>query len=187
MAKPDIVLLSQTFKPLQEHFRHMVTRSLVRCLTPSFAACVLTFTACSKEAAETQPLVSVQAAPVKQGEISQSITTDAVLFPINQATIVPKIASPVHKAYVARGARVHAGQLLLTLENKDLAAAAEQNRGDLEQAQAAEMIATNNSAPDELQKDHCNAQYANAKIDAQHNINDNRKASLDHTTLTLKD
>ena len=165
----------------------MFTRSLVRCITASLAASVLTLTACSKEEAEPQPLVSVQAAPVKQGELSQSITTDALLFPINQATIVPKIASPVQTAYVARGARVHAGQLLLTLENKDLAAAAEQNRGDLEQAQAAEVIATNNSVPEELQKAQFDAEAAKESLDAQQKIYDSRKALFDQGAIPRRD
>src|SRR5690242_2268621 len=187
MAKQDTASPSQTFKLLQERSKHMFTQSLARCLTASLAASVLTFTACSKEEAEPQPLVSVQAVPVKQGEISQSITTDAVLFPINQATIVPKIASPVQKAYVARGARVHAGQLLLTLENKDLAAAAEQNRGDLEQAQAAEAIATNNSVPEELQKAQFDAQAARENLDAQQKVYDSRKALFNQGAIARKD
>src|SRR6185312_11150912 len=187
MARQDTALLLQTFKLLQEPFRHMSTQSLVRCLIASFAASVLTFTACSKEEAEPQPLVSVQAATVKQGEISQSIATDAILFPINQATIVPKITSPVQKAYVARGARVRAGQLLLTLENKDLAAAAEQNRGDLEQAQAAEVIATNNSVPEELQKAQGDAQAAKENLDAQQKLYDSRKSLFEQGAIPRKD
>src|SRR5579864_3398484 len=114
--------------------------------------------ACSKPQAEPQPLVSVQAAPVKQGSISEVVTADAVLFPINQATIVPKIASPVLKSYVVRGTRVRQGQLLVTLENKDLAASAEEKRGNLEQQQAAYTIATNNSVPEEVQKAQGDAQ-----------------------------
>src|SRR5690348_3187852 len=142
---------------------------------------------CSKEKAEPEAIVSVQAAQVKQGSISQTITTDAVLFPISQATIVPKIASPVQKAYVVRGAKVHKGQLLLTLENKDLAAAAEQNRGDLEQAQAAEVIATNNSVPEELQKAQGDAQAAKENLDAQQKLYDSRKALFDQGALPRKD
>jgi len=142
---------------------------------------------CSKEKAEPEPVVSVQAAPVKQGTISQSITTDAVLFPINQATIVPKVAAPVQHAYVVRGTRVRQGQLLLTLENKDLAAAAEQGRGDLEQAQAAEAIATNNSVPEELQKAQLDTQAAKENFDAQQKLYDSRKALFDQGAIPRKD
>ncbi|HWC18855.1 MAG TPA: efflux RND transporter periplasmic adaptor subunit [Terriglobales bacterium] len=148
---------------------------------------MLWLTACSKEKAEPEPVVTVQAAQVKQGTISQIITADAVLFPINQATIVPKIAAPVQKAYVVRGAKVHQGQLLLTLENKDLAAAAEQGRGDLEQAQAAEVIATNNSVPEELQKAQLDTQAAKENLDAQQKVYDSRKSLFDQGAIPRKD
>jgi HlyD family secretion protein len=148
---------------------------------------LLSLTACSKQQAEPQPVVTVQAAPVKQGSISQTITADAVLSPINQATIVPKIAAPVLKAYVMRGAKVRKGQLLVTLENKDLAAAAEENRGNLEQAQAAEVIATNNSVPEELQKAQSDTQAAKENLDAQQKIYDSRKVLLDQGALPRKD
>src|SRR5690348_4373417 len=105
----------------------MAIRKTIPCGALAIVAACLA--GCSKEQAEPQPVVSVQAAPVKQASISQTITTDAVLFPIGEAPIVPKVAAPVQKAYVVRGQRVRKGQLLLTLENKDLAAAAEQNRG----------------------------------------------------------
>ena len=148
------------------------------------AACSVS---CSKEQAEPQPIVTVQAAAVKQGSISQTITTDAVLFPFDQSPIVPKVAAPVQKAYVVRGQKVHKGQLLLTLENKDLAAAAEQNRGDLEQAQAAEVIATNNSVPEELQKAQGDAQAAKENLDAQQKLYDSRKVLFDQGALPRKD
>jgi HlyD family secretion protein len=149
--------------------------------------CALALVACSKEKAEPQPVVSVQAAAVKQGPISQVITADAVLFPINQATIVPKIAAPVQKAFVVRGAKVHKGQLLVTLENGDLAAAAEENRGNLEQAQAAEVIATNNSVPEELQKAEGDERAAKENLDAQQKIYDSRKVLLDQGAIPRKD
>jgi len=132
-------------------------------------------------------VVTVQAAAVKQGSISQVVTTDAVLFPINQATIVPKIASPVAKAHVVRGTKVHQGQLLLTLENKDLTAAAEESRANLEGAQAAAIIATNSSVPEELQKAELDTRYAKASLDAQQKVYDSRKSLFDQGAIPRKD
>ena len=163
----------------------MAIRKTMSC--GALAIVAICLTSCSKEEAEPQPVVTVQAATVKQGSISQTITTDAVLFPISQAPIVPKVAAPVQKAYVVRGQKVHKGQLLLTLENKDLAAAAEQNRGDLEQAQAAEVIATNNSVPEELQKAQGDAQAAKENLDAQQKIYDSRKVLFNQGAIARKD
>ena len=73
--------------------------------------------------------VTVQAEQPEQGAISEHITADAILAPLAQAAIAPKITAPVHKFYVQRGANVKEGQLLATLENTDLAAAALDNKG----------------------------------------------------------
>ena len=56
---------------------------------------------------------------------------DAVLAPLAQAAIEPKITAPVKKFYVERGQRVKAGELLAELENTDLAAAARTTRAPM--------------------------------------------------------
>jgi HlyD family secretion protein len=155
-------------------------------LMPVSCALLLALTACSKEE-EAQPVVSVQAEAVKQGPISEVITADAVLFPINQATLVPKVAAPVEKSYVRRGAQVHRGQLLITLENKDLAAAAEENRGTLEQAQAAKDIATANALPEEMQKADWDVKAAKDNLEAQRQIFEARKNLLAQGAIPRKD
>ena len=82
-------------------------------------ASLVGLTACSKQAPEEQPLVAVQTAVAKQGPIQQIIRAEAILYPKNQAAITPKVVSPVRRFYVNRGSRVHTGQLLAELENRD--------------------------------------------------------------------
>ena len=55
--------------------------------------------------------VTVQAAAVETKTI-QDESTDATLYPRDQAAIVPKVSAPIEKFYVERGSEVHAGQLL---------------------------------------------------------------------------
>src|SRR5437764_4246364 len=166
----------------------MTTQHLASWLIRTFLVlAVAALGGCSKDQAEPQPIVSVQAEAVKQGPISQVITADAVLFPINQATIVPKIAAPVAKTYVMRGSKVKQGQLLLTLENRDLAAAAQEKRGTFEQTQAQAAIATNTSLPEELQKAELDAQAAKENLDAQQKIYDSRKNLLAQGAIPRKD
>src|SRR3954453_15212190 len=86
---------------------------------------------------EVEALVTVQVAEVKPVDLTQSVTVDAVLWPINQAAITPKISAPVKEFHVHRGAHVKKGELLVTLENRDLAAGLTENKGAYEQAQAA--------------------------------------------------
>src|SRR5215469_3335949 len=89
---------------------------------------------CSKEKTE-EPEVAVQVAAVEHTNLERNIATDAILFPLQQAAIVPKISAPVQKFYVKRGSRVHQGELLAVLENKDLAAATQDTKGAYDQAQ----------------------------------------------------
>src|SRR5580692_270364 len=90
----------------------------------------------AKDEGEAAPSVTVQVATVENKPIQRKVSADAVLYPLEQAAIVPKIAAPVKKFYVSRGSAVHAGQLLAELESTDLAAALSDNQGGVVQAQA---------------------------------------------------
>src|SRR5215813_1423347 len=74
----------------------------------------------SKAETSEGPVVTVDVAPVLTSQIQRTIRTDALLYPIRQAAIVPKITAPVKSVHVQRGDRVRAGQLLVELENQDL-------------------------------------------------------------------
>ena len=130
----------------------MARRCLIR--TAAFvpiAVAALACGGCSGKKAEAPPAVSVQAAAVQQKTISQIISTEAVLYPKSEASIVPKISAPVEKFYVNRGRHVKAGQLVAQLENKDLQAALNQAQGAYEQAQAAYATSTEVSVPADVQ------------------------------------
>ncbi|MGA2171265.1 MAG: efflux RND transporter periplasmic adaptor subunit [Terracidiphilus sp.] len=129
---------------------------------------------CKKEAApETQ--VTVQAEHPEQGPIAEHITADAVLAPLAQAAIAPKIGAPVRKFYVQRGSRVKEGQLLATLENNDLAAAAMDNKGSYMAAEAAYATATKAQVPEDTLKAESDVTQAKANLDLNLSIVKSRK------------
>src|SRR5207247_4519696 len=80
--------------------------------------------ACGREEQAAAPVVPVQVAPAIRGSIRQIVTADAVLYPRDQANIMPKISAPIRRFLVNRGDHVRQGQLLAELENRDLAGAA---------------------------------------------------------------
>ena len=129
---------------------------------------------CKKEAAP-EPLVTVQAEHPEQGPIAEHITADAVLAPLAQAAIAPKISAPVRKFYVQRGSRVKEGQLLATLENNDLAAAAMDNKGSYVAAQAAYATATKAQVPEDTLKAESDVAQAKANLDLNLSIVKSRK------------
>jgi HlyD family secretion protein len=149
---------------------------------------VLTFSAgCSQKEPEVTPEVSVQVQPARSGEISQMVTAEAVVFPLQQAIVTPKITSTIKSFQVQRGARVHQGQLLAVLENADLSAAAVQSKGEYEQAEASYVTSTASGVPQQIQKAELDAASAKSALDAQQKVFDSRKELFDQGALPRRD
>jgi len=142
---------------------------------------------CSKPEAEPTPTVTVQVAPVKQTSIEKIISTEAILFPFQQAAVTPKISAPVKKFYVNRGSRVKAGQLLATLENQDLIASETENKGALAQAEATYSTTTTAGLPEELRKAELDAEATKQALDAEQKLFESRENLFQQGALPRKD
>lgn len=160
-------------------------RRLSICLV--LGAGLLFLSACSKGPAEKEPVVPVQVALVEKTTIQHTVVAEAVLFPLAQSAIVPKISAPVKTFLVKRGSRVHQGQLLAVLEHQDLAAAAQDTRGAYDQAQATYEISTGAELPAEMQKAQLEMQAAKQMLDAQQKIFDSRQELLQQGALPRKE
>jgi HlyD family secretion protein len=147
----------------------------------------LVMTGCSsKESPEPEPVVSVQAIHVRRSQIEQEVTAEAVLFPFNQATIVPKISAPVEKFYVDRGDHVRAGQMLAVLENRDLAAAVAENKGAYEQSEANYESTSASNLPEQIQKAQADVKSAKAAFNAAHQLYESSKKLYQQGALAKK-
>ncbi len=142
---------------------------------------------CTKEEKDPEPLVSVQVAKAESKDLTQSIISDGVLYPIRQAAITPKVVAPVRKFLVQRGDHVKQGQLLATLENSDLAASVTENRGGYEQAEATFTTSTQAGIPQETQKAQLDMQQAKENLDAQTKLVESRKSLFEQGALPRKD
>jgi HlyD family secretion protein len=157
-----------------------VSLNLTRCIAVALLLLAPLVASCgSKEEHEPSPVVSVQAGVVEQKTIQDKIETDAILYPLDQAAIVPKVVAPIKKLYVQRGSQVHAGQLLAELENQDLAGAVTENRGGFEQAQASYQNAQQ-STPQDLQ-------VAKDQLDATQKLYDSRQELYKQGAMAAKD
>ncbi len=116
----------------------------------------------------------VQAAHPVWGSISEQITADATLAPLAQAAIAPKVTAPVKKFFVQRGSHVKAGQLLATLENSDLEAAALDNKGAYTAAKETFDIATRATVPEDAAKAELDLAQARANLNLAQSIVDSR-------------
>jgi multidrug efflux pump subunit AcrA (membrane-fusion protein) len=129
---------------------------------------------CKKEETPS-PEITVQAERPEQSAISEHIVADAILTPVAQAAIAPKISAPVKKFYVQRGAKVKEGELLAVLENSDLTAAEQDNQGAYEAAQAAYATATRAQVPEDTQKAELDLAQAKANLDLNASIVNHRR------------
>lgn len=134
-------------------------------------------TGCKKKADEVPEVaVTVQAAHPATAPISEEINADALLAPLSQAAIAPRISSPIRAEYVQRGAHVRQGQLLVSLENRDLQGSALDTRGALTTAQATYTATTDATIPDELKKAQLDAaQFKAARDVAERTANERQK------------
>jgi HlyD family secretion protein len=142
--------------------------------TVPFNACLLLFlTACnsSPKPAAVVP-VSVEVAEVQRQPISEIVEGGGTIFPLNQASLAPKISSPVKTFYVNRGDHVHRGQLLAVLENSDLAGATISAQGGFDQAKANYTKTVASSLPEQMQAAELAVRNGQAALDAQQKLYD---------------
>jgi multidrug efflux pump subunit AcrA (membrane-fusion protein) len=142
---------------------------------------------CSKEPAAKEPIVPVQVAPVEKTTIEHTVAAQAVLFPLAQSAIVPKISAPVKSFLVKRGSRVHEGDLLAVLEHQDLAAAAQDTKGAYDQAEATYEISTGADLPAEMQKAQLEMQAAKQMLDARQKVFDSRQELFQQGAIPRRD
>jgi multidrug efflux pump subunit AcrA (membrane-fusion protein) len=142
---------------------------------------------CGKGEKEEAPEVSVQAVPAATADISRVVNTEGIIFPVAQSAITPKISAPVKKFYVVRGQKVRQGQLLATLENRDLSAAALDNKGAYEQAEAAYSTSLGATLPEENAKAELDVQTAQQELDAQQKLYSSREDLFKQGALPRKD
>jgi HlyD family secretion protein len=98
------------------------------------AAGVLASGCAKTERGGSEAPAPVQVTGVTQEPIRRIVAGDGVLFPLGQSSVMPNISKPVVKFYVNRGDHVKDGQLLATLESRDLKAAVDNAKAQVNQA-----------------------------------------------------
>jgi len=168
-------------RPLQGARRKMEMEAgrPVRYLLVLMAAGIL-FSGCgTKETAEATPTVTVQVDAAEKEPIQRKVVTDAVLYPRDQAAIVPKVVSSVKKWFVDKGSRVKAGQLLGELENQDLTGAQMKSQGGYAQAEVTYQMTVQKSAQD--------LKFAKQSLDSAQKLYDSRAALYKEGAVSAKD
>jgi len=158
-------------------------------LIPALAAALVLATSGCKNAADEPPsiTVAVKAQHPEIAPISEEIAADAILAPLAQAALAPKISAPVREFYVQRGARVHKGQLLASIENRDLTGSALDSKGGLSVAEAAYETAVHATIPEEDQRAQLEVDQAKANLDVAKRTADERQRLLGQGAIAGRD
>ncbi len=133
----------------------------------------------SGEADEVTPTVTVQVDAAEKGPIQRKVVTDAVLYPRDQAAIIPNVVKPVKKWFVEKGSPVKAGQLLGELENQDLTGNAEKSAGGYAQAEVTYQM--------QLQKSQQDLKFAKQSLDSAQKFYDGRAELYKQGAVSAKD
>jgi HlyD family secretion protein len=133
----------------------------------------------STKESEPEPTVTVQAATAEKKAIQNTVTAEAILYPRDQAALVPRISAPIKKLFVDRGSRVHEGQLLAELDDRDLQGAMTENQGGYQQAEAALQTAVAKAQQD--------AAVAKQELEQQKKIYESRQALYKQGAVSAKD
>ena len=154
-----------------------------------FAAIMIS--GCSKKAndeggEEKKTAVPVEVAEVKRDSIDRIISATGVLFPVDQANVMPKISAPVKSFSVKRGDHVRAGQLVAVLENKDLAAAVADSKAGYEQAQSTLRQTAGATVPEDVTKAQQDMQAARQAMEAAQKVYESRKQLFDQGALARR-
>ena len=163
-----------------------LTYNLIRTAAGLLAGLLLA--GCSAKPTDAPPPeVTVQVAVVRRGPLQHVVRSEAVLYPLHQAILTPKISAPVARFLVQRGDRVRRGQLLAVLENRDLQAARIESQGALEQAQAGYQTITKATLPEDVQKAEYDARVAEQTLQAQQQLFNSRESLFHQGALARKD
>jgi len=147
----------------------------------SLIAFAFLLSACGKkQEAEVASPPAVQVTSVTQATIRRIVNGDGVLFPQDQANVIPKITAPVLKFYVRRGDHVKQGQLVAELENRDLVAAAVEAKTAIDQAESNLRATEGATIPDSVVK-------AQTDLEAARQARDGAKKVLDIREQLFKD
>ena len=139
------------------------------------AAGLLAASGCSKkEEAETEAPAPVQVTAVTQEPIRHIVAGDGILFPQDQTGVMPNISKPVLKFYANRGDHVKQGQLLASLESRDLAAAVANAKSQVSQAELNLHTVEMATVPEAVVKAETDVQSDTQQLDAAQKLLDSQ-------------
>lgn len=121
-----------------------------------------------------KPVVAVKVAHVQTQDVQLSITAPATIFPREQASIAARITAPIRSLRVHKGDSVRAGDVLATLESRDMAAARGEAAAALTDAEANLQKTSAGTLPTDIERGRGQLASAEAALNQAQKIYDRR-------------
>ncbi len=140
-----------------------------------------------KEEAEAKPVVEVKTAQAVVEDVEVSITGPATLFPVQQAGVAARAAAPIKRLLVKKGDSVQAGQELVELEARDLAAAQAEAQAGVADAEANLQKTESGTLPGDIERARGQLVAAEAAYKQADAIYKRRKSLFDDGAIPQRD
>jgi multidrug efflux pump subunit AcrA (membrane-fusion protein) len=132
-------------------------------------------------------VVSVQVAKAERGTIANEISTVATLSPIREATIMPKLAAQIAQMPLMTNRSVRAGDVIATLESRDLTAQRAEAAAALQEAETSAAAVANGNVPLTNAQDTKSVRDAKAALDNAERTYERRKVLFEQGGISKKD
>lgn len=128
-----------------------------------------------EEESAPKPVVEVKTAQAEIANLNLTLQAPATIFPREQANIATRLTARITKLYVGKGDRVASGQLLATLENRDLIAQRDEAKAAITDAEATLQKTTASTIPADVERARGQVETAKAALNQAQKIYDRRK------------
>ena len=132
-------------------------------------------------------VVSVRVAKAERGTISAETTVMGTIFPREQAAVSPKINAQIKSMALLKNKAVRAGDVIATLEARDLQAQRAEAAAALQEAQANLRLLSGGTIPEANVQDEKAVRTARASVDNARATYDRRKMLFEQGGISQKD
>jgi multidrug efflux pump subunit AcrA (membrane-fusion protein) len=154
------------------------------------ALAIIWLSAGRKEAEEEEAeagVVSVRVAKAERGEIAAEVTALGTIFPRESATVSPKINGQIKQMALLTNKAVGAGEVIATLEARDVQAQRAEAAAALEEAQANARLLSGSTIPETTAQDEKAVRDARANVENARATYERRLALYNRGGISKKD
>jgi multidrug efflux pump subunit AcrA (membrane-fusion protein) len=143
--------------------------------------------AASSSTEEAAPVVSVRVAKAEQEPIASQVTALGTIFPRDQAVVSPKVSAQIRQMPLLKNRVVRAGEVIATLESRDLQAQRAEALAALGEAQATARSVTTGTIPQTNAQDQKALRDARASVVNARATYERRRVLYEHGGISKKD